>query len=223
MIFGWLEITVGSIALVIFLMLGFRGGRSWLDPTFWRNASISSALVMTGVLLYLTFDSLKQIGVGGGRVPAYTVINQQIDYVYDSEKRHYVPKIGGTMGLMGKVWSAEEAEDLINRGKKVIQSRNCMGCHTLLGNGAYYAPDLTKAWLDPKWETMIMPLTGATTKEEAMVKWLQRPDLAPTWTRRMPNLQLSEEEARATVAYLKFMSAIDTNGFPDHFGVSAGQ
>ncbi len=26
-----------------------------------------------------------------------------------------------------------------------------MNCHTLLGNGAYYAPDLTKAWLDPAW------------------------------------------------------------------------
>lgn len=34
-----------------------------------------------------------------------------------------------------------------------------MSCHTLLGNGAYFAPDLTKAWLDPKWETMIMPMT----------------------------------------------------------------
>ena len=30
-----------------------------------------------------------------------------------------------------------------------MQAKNCMGCHTLLGNGAYYAPDLTKAWLDP--------------------------------------------------------------------------
>jgi nitric oxide reductase subunit C len=32
-----------------------------------------------------------------------------------------------------------------------------MNCHTLLGNGAYYAPDLTKAWLDP-----ILGLQGST-------------------------------------------------------------
>ena len=34
----------------------------------------------------------------------------------------------------------------------------------------------------------------------------------------MPNLKLTREEAVAVVAYLKWMSAVDTNGFPIHFG-----
>jgi hypothetical protein len=34
----------------------------------------------------------------------------------------------------------------------------------------------------------------------------------------MPNLKLTREEAEATVAYLKWMSAVDGNGFPIHFG-----
>ena len=34
----------------------------------------------------------------------------------------------------------------------------------------------------------------------------------------MPDMQLDESEARAVVAYLKWMSAIDTNGFPAGFG-----
>jgi nitric oxide reductase subunit C len=29
---------------------------------------------------------------------------------------------------------------------------------------------------------------------------------------------LTEEEARAVVAYLKWMSSVDTNGFPANFG-----
>jgi nitric oxide reductase subunit C len=33
----------------------------------------------------------------------------------------------------------------------------------------------------------------------------------------MPNLGITEEEARATVAYLKWMSAINTLGFPHNF------
>jgi nitric oxide reductase subunit C len=33
----------------------------------------------------------------------------------------------------------------------------------------------------------------------------------------MPNLRLSEDEARALVAFLKWMSGIDTNGFPPRF------
>ena len=27
-------------------------------------------------------------------------------------------------------------------GKKIWETRNCIGCHTLLGEGAYYAPEL---------------------------------------------------------------------------------
>ena len=29
-------------------------------------------------------------------------------------------------------------------GKKIWENNNCMGCHTLFGEGAYYAPELTK-------------------------------------------------------------------------------
>ncbi|HET7091069.1 MAG TPA: c-type cytochrome [Anaerolineae bacterium] len=31
-------------------------------------------------------------------------------------------------------------------GKRVFQAYNCMGCHTMLGNGAYFGPDLTKIY-----------------------------------------------------------------------------
>src|SRR6478735_3114272 len=30
-------------------------------------------------------------------------------------------------------------------GKQIWEENNCMGCHTLFGEGAYYAPELTKA------------------------------------------------------------------------------
>jgi nitric oxide reductase subunit C len=33
----------------------------------------------------------------------------------------------------------------------------------------------------------------------------------------MPNLHLTEEEAKAVVAFLKWTSAIDTSGFPRNF------
>lgn len=221
MVIGWIGVVTGSLFLVLVLTIMLVRGKSWLDPTVWRNVAIGSIAIMSIILLALTVDSLSQLGVGRGRVPPFTVINHTISYSYDGDRRHYVPEVGDPVGFFGKIWSAEEAGSLLDTGKKTIQGRNCMGCHTLLGNGAYYAPDLTKAWLDPKWETMIMPITDAPTKEEAMVIWLQSPQRYPTWGRRMPDLQLSDHEARAVVAYLKFMAAIDTNGFPDHFGVSA--
>ncbi len=82
---------------------------------------------------------------------------------------------------------------------------------------AEYAPDLTKAWLDPKWDRQMVPVTGARSREEAIKAFLMNPDKYPTWTRKMPNLKIGEEEAVAVVAYLKFMSAIYTNGFQQTF------
>ena len=36
--------------------------------------------------------------------------------------------------------------DSAKRGKHLWESNNCMGCHTLMGEGAYYAPELTKVY-----------------------------------------------------------------------------
>jgi nitric oxide reductase subunit C len=214
---GWIETTIAALFATVVLTLWLSRGSGWLEPRLWRNAAIVSSLIMSGILVYLTVDSVNQIREGSARVPAYAVINREIGLKRDYEKRRDVPVIAKEVGFFGKIWSEEEAYALVNKGKMTLQSRNCMDCHTLLGNGAYFAPDLTRAWLDPKWETMVKGMTGKATREEAMAEWLQHPDRYPTFARRMPNLRLTEEEARALVAFLKWMSAIDTNGFPDRF------
>ncbi len=220
MSFDWLEVVVASLLITLVGGAILTRGRSWLDPVFWKRFAIVGSIVMFVFLWILTFDTLSKTSIGTDRVPNPTVINKKIGYEYDATRGYFMPVIEGEEPLFGKVYTEEEATELLVKGKLVIQSRNCMDCHTLLGNGAYYAPDLTKAWLDPKWEKIMMPMTGASTKEEAMVKFLMHPDKFATWSRRMPNLHLSEEEAKAVVAYLKWMSAINTNGFPDHFGRS---
>jgi nitric oxide reductase subunit C len=187
------------------------------DPAFWRAGAISSTTVMALVLVFLTIDSLSAITPGGRNVPLYTVINQRIGYEFSTERNASVPVIGGEQLLFGRKHSAEQAQSLMDLGKLAIQSRACINCHTFFGNGAYYAPDLTKAWLDPVWEEMWMPMTQSKTREEAMVKFLMDPEKYPTWGRMMPNLQLTQAESEAIVAYLKWMSSIDTNGFPAGF------
>ena len=127
-----------------------------------------------------------------------------------------MPVIGTAEPLFGKPLDDTAAGALIGQGKMVIQSRACIDCHTFFGNGAYYAPDLTKAWLDPDWEGW-QAVTGADTREGAMVKFLMDPEQYRTWTRAMPNLGVTEPEAQAVVAYLKWMAAVDTNGFPPNF------
>jgi len=185
----------------------------WASESFWRKMAIWVTAGSFVVLIFLTFDTVKQITAGTKRVPAYAnALNHRIDYVFDETRNFQVPVIGVEEPLFGKKLTEEEAEAMVSHGKLTTQAKNCMGCHTLLGNGAYYAPDLTKAWLDPAWGSK-------ESREQGMVDFLMHPELAAhnTLGRRMPNLGITEDEARATVAFLKWMSSIDTNGFPANF------
>ena len=132
------------------------------DPHFWRAGAISIVVVMMIVLVMLTVDSLMAIDAGGSHVPHYSVINQKIGYKFDAARGIDVPTIGEKEPLFGREYSDQDATDLIGKGKLVIQSRACIDCHTFFGNGAYYAPDLTKAWLDPAWVGW-KAITGADT------------------------------------------------------------
>ena len=203
----------------------------WTSISFWRRSAAWVTGFSTILLIWLTFDTMGQITMGSDkdlkngvtkRIPAPTVINYHIDYKMSQKRGHEVPVIGEKEPFFGKEWSPKEARELLHLGKLTVQAKNCMNCHTLLGNGAYYAPDLTKAWLDPKWEIMT-GITGKNTKEEAMAEFLQHPSQYPTHARRMPNLGITEKEAKGVVAFLKHMSAIDTNGFPRNFSKTVDQ
>ncbi len=184
----------------------------WASESFWRK----TAIWVTGgsfiVLILLTFDTLPQISAGSKRVPAYSAINYRVEYKFDETRHVQVPVLGVKEPLFGKELTEQEAEALVTRGKLTIQAKNCINCHTLLGNGAYYAPDLTKAWLDQYWGSKDI-------REEQMTEFIKDPSnkLHNSIGRRMPNLGVTDEEARAVVAFLKWMSTIDTNGFPYNF------
>jgi len=187
----------------------------WASEDVWRKLAVFVTAGMFLLLIALSLHSLTAISVGSTRVPDYSVINHRIYFDTDSERGYQVPRIGAEAPLFGQKLSAAEAESLVRKGKLTIQARNCMNCHTLLGNGAYFAPDLTKAWLDPMWGT-------EGIREEMMANFLLEPVKYARSLgsgRRMPDLKLSEEEVRAIIAYLKWMSSIDTNGFPYGFRV----
>jgi len=205
----------------------------WTSIPFWRRSAAWVTGFASILLIWLTFDTLGQISMGTDadlkngvtkRVPAATVINYHIDYKMSTTRGHEVPVIGDKEPFFGKEWGDKEAAELLHLGKITSQAKNCMNCHTLLGNGAYYAPDLTKAWIDPAWSKTgsMMAMTSKSTREEAMAEFLMHPSTYPTHARRMPELGITEKEAKGLVAFLKHMSSIDTNGFPRNFGKEEG-
>lgn len=186
------------------------------DPYFWRAGAIATTIFMSVVLAVLTIDTLAQITPGSPRVPSYDVINHAVNYEFDPKRGEYAPMVGGDELLFGHQYTPEEAEQLVARGKLVIQSRACIDCHTFFGNGAYYAPDLTRAWDDPVWARYAGP-----KRADKLAKFLMTP--LRLGARPMPNLHIQRDEAEAVVAYLKWMASVDGNGFPDRFGAPGAQ
>ena len=126
-------------------------------------------------------------------------------------------------------------------GKRVFQSYNCMGCHTIVGNGAYFGPDLTKLYgkVGPAWLEAFLPSAGAWPTSGAVRLQLQdkaiaadagvetieaylekypaaaeRIDRRGGKTTHMPNLPFSRDEVHELVAFLKYTSGMNTEGWP---------
>ena len=106
------------------------------------------------------------------------------------------------------VYSLGEAQDQTNyeniteqvvRGKNLWDSNNCMGCHTLLGEGGYYAPELTKV-IERRGEGYIKAVLTSP------IPW--EPN-----GRKMVAYDFSDEEAADLIAFFDWIGKIDLNGF----------
>lgn len=91
------------------------------------------------------------------------------------------------------------------RGKEIWESNNCMGCHTLLGEGGYYAPELTKV-IDRRGEGYVKAVLMTP------VPW--QPN-----GRQMVAYGMSEGEAEDVIAFFNWIGKIDLNGFGEVVGV----
>lgn len=105
---------------------------------------------------------------------------------------------------------ADRITNEVVAGKKVWHKYLCIDCHTLLGNGAYYAPDLTKSW------DRFLARSGGDEKlaQQVMGAFLRNPPQATHERRGMPRFGIEEGESRALVSFLRWVASIDTNGWP---------
>lgn len=85
-------------------------------------------------------------------------------------------------------------------GKDIWDKNNCMGCHTLMGEGAYYAPELTKVYerRGPAWMKM----------------FIKDPQAMYPGERKMVKYNFSDAEIDDLIAFLKWIGEMDLNGFP---------
>ena len=93
----------------------------------------------------------------------------------------------------------ENITEAVARGKHLWEKNNCMGCHTIMGEGGYYAPELTKV-VERRGEGYIKAVLMSP------VPW--QPN-----KRKMVAYKMSEEEALDMIEFFKWIGEIDLNGF----------
>ncbi|MDA8101246.1 MAG: c-type cytochrome [Nitrospiraceae bacterium] len=86
-------------------------------------------------------------------------------------------------------------------GKRLFEQYNCNDCHTILGFGGYYAPDLTK----------VVQRIG----EDGIRYRVKSPEKAfvNSW-RKMPNLKVSDAEIDSMIAFFAWVGNVDNGDWP---------
>ena len=86
-------------------------------------------------------------------------------------------------------------------GKRTFEKYNCNDCHTILGFGAYYAPDLTK----------VVQRIG----EEGIRYRVKDPGkaFAASW-RKMPNQNVSDAELDNLIAFFTWVGNVENGDWP---------
>lgn len=87
-------------------------------------------------------------------------------------------------------------------GKKIWETRNCIGCHTLMGEGAYFAPELMN----------VVERYGSEEVVKIFIK--SRPVEGVPGRRSMPQFNFTDEELNAIVAFLKHTGTVNTAKWP---------
>ncbi|WP_193074519.1 c-type cytochrome [Pseudomonas sp. FME51] len=102
-----------------------------------------------------------------------------------------------------KLTNAENITPQVTHGKDVWHKYNCINCHTLFGEGAYYAPDLTKI-TQHRGEAYLQ----AYMRDPAAFYDEQR------HRRLMPQQNLSEEEITSLIRFLEWVANVDNQDWP---------
>ncbi|PLW68601.1 c-type cytochrome [Pseudohalioglobus lutimaris] len=104
--------------------------------------------------------------------------------------------------------NSETLTEEVKRGKHVWEEHSCINCHSILGEGAYFAPELGNVW------TRYGGRDNPEAARAGLKGWIRAQPLNIPDRRVMPKIDLSEDELEALVDFLQWTDSIDTQDWP---------
>ena len=139
----------------------------------------------------ITKNMAKNIYFGGGLFAILVFVGLAFDTV------HQIPKLS----------HGEKVTESVALGKKVWENNDCVGCHTILGEGAYYAPELGNAF---------KRLGGGDEKafKEYLSGWMAAQPLDTPNRRKMPQFHLTPEQINNLADFLIWTAKVNDQNWP---------
>lgn len=96
--------------------------------------------------------------------------------------------------------NAEAITPAVIAGKKLWETRNCIGCHTLLGEGAYFAPELGNVY--------------KRRGPDFIKAWIQAQPTHVEGRRQMPQFNFNDQQMGDLIEFLRWTGNINTENWP---------
>ena len=93
-------------------------------------------------------------------------------------------------------------------GKHVWEKHACIDCHTIMGEGAYYAPELGNVWV------RYGGREDAAAARDGIKNWIKSMPTGIEGRRQMPHFDISEVELDNLVDFFKWTSEVNTQNWP---------
>ncbi|WP_373031415.1 cytochrome c [Sulfurovum sp.] len=139
----------------------------------------------------ITKNMAKNIYFGGGVFAILVFVGLTFDTVQQIPKLSHEEKLTESVAL----------------GKKVWEDNDCIGCHTLLGEGAYYAPELGNVF---------ERIAGGDEKvfKTYLLGWMAAQPLDTPNRRKMPQFHLSPVQINNLADFLIWSSRVNNQEWP---------
>lgn len=102
----------------------------------------------------------------------------------------------------------EGLTESVAAGKHVWEKHACVNCHSILGEGAYYAPEVGNVMA--RWGVLDDPEAAY----DVLKGWMDAMPTGIEGRRQMPNFNLTDEEYRNLADFLLWTNRINTQGWP---------
>lgn len=110
--------------------------------------------------------------------------------------------------IVNESTASAELTESVGRGKHVWEDKACINCHTILGEGAYFAPELVNVMT--RWGVQDDPEDAF----EVLKGWMEAQPSGIEGRRQMPQFNLSDDELRDLTDFFLWINKIDSQSWP---------